>query len=161
MHVFLLSLSLLVWGDDLSKLGDDSFWVREAATRRLKNAAPLSYFAVEKGLQSPDLEVRRRCREIMTVMNVRLDPLYNVSAYFEATLLIYGEGNSLTKEQERQILTGGRRLHQALSDVAKLHPALRNYVSVYETYPMNYRPEEMLGFVFTMRQILHGSPYGG
>lgn len=49
----------------VSSLGSPSYLVREDASRWLRFYGDFSVVALEKGLKSPDLEVRRRSRECM------------------------------------------------------------------------------------------------
>jgi WD40 repeat protein len=56
----------------VEQLGDDDFGTREAATRRLKEIGEPALASLHKAMASKDLEVRRRAREIVSVIENRL-----------------------------------------------------------------------------------------
>lgn len=53
----------------VQQLGDDDFAKREAAEKELRAAGKAAHSALQKGLESDDLEIRERCRRILEDSN--------------------------------------------------------------------------------------------
>src|SRR5205085_10660909 len=56
----------------IKQLGDDDFFNREAATKRLKEIGEPAFDALQKASTSDDLEVRRRAEPIIAVIENKL-----------------------------------------------------------------------------------------
>lgn len=63
--IFLALLSA-VFSPDIEQMGSEDFLLREAASKRASRFMPFNQYIVKKGLHSRDLEIRRRCKDVLS-----------------------------------------------------------------------------------------------
>jgi hypothetical protein len=146
MTTILYFLSLLPCGASLEALADDNFQVREQATRWLADHWLLALPLLDRGEQSLDLEVRRRCREALIRHR-------HLQASWTASCLLIGGDQPWITIQETTPFLEDNLIFQELVRICRQ----RNLLSPRDRYDDSSQGGRW-GFLCVMRYRYRGLP---